>query len=399
MEGSKFGVNTDSGPGFVKVNYFQKTWSGGDYPKRRPIYVKVYYQYATSRLRVREGKRYIEIRYKNRFYKIRHQPPPRVFTEHDYEMQSTKVNDGIITYQLPGRTTKNTGTHENCGFGGASVVSFWNSNNELKLIDKLREKVAGSDFNAAIFLGEGKEALNMITNAATRIYQGYRAARRGDFKRARAYLVNGTERSMLGRKSAANNWLELQYGWLPLLKDAEGAVQFLAHHLYHPLQFIVRVGSLPVGGLVNTPSPSNTRWASASTTTRGSIKAILTEKASAPKLLGFHDPASLAWELLPYSFVLDWFLPIGSYLSARGLSQSLTGTFVSSTVKKTRCSGIVAVNPGLTISGATYTYEANSLKRVVSTTLQVPVPTMKSFNQAFSWKRAANAVALLSQLR
>jgi hypothetical protein len=32
--------------------------------------------------------------------------------------------------------------------------------------------------------------------------------------------------------------------------------------------------------------------------------------------LGMANPLSLAWELLPYSFVVDWFLPIGQFLSS-----------------------------------------------------------------------------------
>jgi hypothetical protein len=31
---------------------------------------------------------------------------------------------------------------------------------------------------------------------------------------------------------------------------------------------------------------------------------------------GFTNPVSLAWELLPFSFVVDWFLPIGPYLES-----------------------------------------------------------------------------------
>lgn len=33
-----------------------------------------------------------------------------------------------------------------------------------------------------------------------------------------------------------------------------------------------------------------------------------------PKLLGFTNPAAVLWEATPFSFVVDWFLPIGDYL-------------------------------------------------------------------------------------
>jgi hypothetical protein len=33
--------------------------------------------------------------------------------------------------------------------------------------------------------------------------------------------------------------------------------------------------------------------------------------------LGLTNPAILAWELIPFSFVADWFIPIGSWLEAQ----------------------------------------------------------------------------------
>jgi hypothetical protein len=45
------------------------------------------------------------------------------------------------------------------------------------------------------------------------------------------------------------------------------------------------------------------------------------------KQIGFDNPISLAWEILPYSFVLDWFLPIGDFLD--GLNRWKGLSFVS----------------------------------------------------------------------
>jgi hypothetical protein len=38
--------------------------------------------------------------------------------------------------------------------------------------------------------------------------------------------------------------------------------------------------------------------------------------ADLPARLGLLNPAEVIWELVPFSFVADWFLPIGDYLSA-----------------------------------------------------------------------------------
>jgi hypothetical protein len=38
--------------------------------------------------------------------------------------------------------------------------------------------------------------------------------------------------------------------------------------------------------------------------------------ADLPGLFGLVNPFEVAWEIVPFSFVADWFLPIGRYLSA-----------------------------------------------------------------------------------
>lgn len=38
------------------------------------------------------------------------------------------------------------------------------------------------------------------------------------------------------------------------------------------------------------------------------------------KLYGFDNPAGVLWEATPYSFVADWFFPVGSYLNALNMS-------------------------------------------------------------------------------
>lgn len=43
--------------------------------------------------------------------------------------------------------------------------------------------------------------------------------------------------------------------------------------------------------------------------------------------IGLLNPAQVAWELVPYSFVVDWFLPVGSFLET--LTDTAGLTFVS----------------------------------------------------------------------
>lgn len=388
-----------------------KTWSGTDWPKVKPTYSYTSVPHVRKKYSVRFGKRVVDYEQIYKIRRIRDRPPKRarnedhpysmIFRRTDYQIWQQRNNPyqgfsptryGFDTYML-------------------EIDTPWGANDELKLLGKLREAVAGSSFNAGVALGESREALSMITNAAMRIYWGYRAVRQGDFRSAQRYLLSGTDRErkfgragtsrllMKAEKTTAQNWLELQYGWLPLLNDAHEGAVFLAHHFAYPIQHVVRVSSQKIHA-VKTLNPGTSPIGGRSYT-RKSIKAILKEK-DVISLAGLTDPLSVAWELAPYSLVLDWFIPIGNYLSARGLANSLTGTFVTSTKTYQRLDGLkggtpsqwgpsVALSPCEKVSDLVVT-----LDRTVSTGLSIPLPEIKPLGEILSWKKAANAVALLT---
>jgi hypothetical protein len=242
----------------------------------------------------------------------------------------------------------------------------------------------------------------MIADSPPRLAWGYHAAKRGDFRSAARYLTRNNDRKrVVARETPSSNWLQLQYGWLPLLSDVHDGARFLAHHLDTPLQHVVRA-SVTSKGVTSGPTfqGNGTLFAlNAESYRQTHLKAVLKEK-DVYKLAGLTDPLSVAWELVPYSFVLDWFLPIGDYLAARGLSSSLTGTFVYSTKKVRSFSGLTGVGSTLLSPPISRTaMKEVYFTRTVSTSLQVPNPSMIPLSEAISWKRAANAVALLSQLK
>jgi hypothetical protein len=193
----------------------------------------------------------------------------------------------------------------------------------------------------------------------------------------------------------AKRWLELQYGWLPLLKDIYGGAEFLAHHLNVPLQRRYRVSRI-VNGRAETAAPVNAKFKRAWCQDLVQIIAIVSEK-DVTQLAGLQDPASVAWELLPWSFVADWFIPIGSWLSSRGLAGALEGTFITTRTRKGYAADPVPTLHSYPYSFETpYEYREVTVSRRVTTELQVPLPSFRPLNKVLSWKRAANAVALIA---
>lgn len=114
--------------------------------------------------------------------------------------------------------------------------------------------------------------------------------------------------------SPAGLWLELHFGWDPLVKDIHAAVVTLSKP--HPSIYLTAKSQ-------RVPINSDTGLISG--TTRGTVVGSVRAKMGAtvvvtnPNLflasqLGLINPATVAWELVPFSFVLDWFGTVGQFL-------------------------------------------------------------------------------------
>lgn len=391
-----------SGPYHSMSRYGHKTWSGEDDPPLPKVYQTYLVRKDKRIVWVYKGKEQVKLIYRSKIRKYRVRPPKRARsrTSHAYNVTVSRVTDDV-EFRWRGNPYQDFVSCYAGQNGGFPIVSqTWTANDDLRLISKLREKIGGSSFNAGIMLGEGREALQSITNAATRIYWGYRAARQGDFRSARRYLVHGNDRKKLEAvRSPASNWLELQYAWLPLLADAQEGAEFLAHHLELPRVVKVKATAKTVGSM--RPQNFAMQYGSTEVYTRKTVYAELSE-VNVAKLAGLTDPLSVAWELVPYSFVVDWFIPIGSFLAARGLASSIEGRFVTGLKTLSLAKGIkggvmTVYGPSEIQQGVvnteflSMTYSRSSPQPM----LRVPTPNLTPLNQVFGWTRAANAVALL----
>lgn len=298
------------------------------------------------------------------------------------------------------------------GEGSATSFSAWpamgdlsfNSNDQIKLVGKLKSAIQGSDFNLAVFAAEGRQTMNMIASTAVRIAQAYRATRKGNFLKAKQYLVGDTKK-VTTKKASASNWLELQYGWLPLLGDMKSGAEQLAHILIAPKTKRYKVS------IKKTFDTKELRdyswlWEVHKSTNARYLTAHLTEQPSLLGISGLLDPELVAWELLPFSFIADWVVPIGDYLEARAFSRRLTGTFVTTDFSYQYCKNLGAQKrpPGDVAAGNVSKFDSNgiyskviSINRTISSTLVVPMPVVKPISKIASWQHMANGLALLVQ--
>lgn len=188
-------------------------------------------------------------------------------------------------------------------------------------------KVNAMSANLAQMMGERKQTASLLADTAVRILAAARAVRRGrpgDFVAATGASYSRASRDFTRvvktpvSKRLANHWLELQYGWKPLLQDAYGVAELLAHHTQERyVTSVVGHGRevLPYYKAEVWPDPEVIEHRETRCKV-GLTYDLDSEAKAALASTGISNPALLAWELLPYSFVVDWFVPVGNYLEA-----------------------------------------------------------------------------------
>lgn len=425
----------------VGVSY-SKTWSGTDRPKLPKTYRTVVETRPGYWCFGPKGQKYWvppkARKFKKRVWVVRDN---RRDEEHAYSMLLKRTSHFFINRRNGAAVPWKVACNHSSQGTSYEVTSFngdpWTSNDEIALIGKLREKIAGSEWNLGVALAEAPQALRMIAQTAQRIDRAYRSVgkalksvRYGNLKAFEKHMSEARWMLALGAKGpksklspsgrplkptakekltearlrGANNWLELQYGWLPLVNDVYDGADFLAHQLNEPLAKEYKARRSRAFWPTGITTTGATAWKGPETRDGRSamqIKAILREK-DAIALSGLLDPLSIVWEKLPYSFVIDWFIPIGNWLQARGLAQSVSGTFVTSRFQKVICRGVHQLNPDGTAypkyTGGRENFSIRiALTRTISTTLSVPKPAIKPLMSVPSWRKAANAVSLLIQ--
>lgn len=218
---------------------------------------------------------------------------------------------------------------------------------------KLRGKLK-DDFNAAVAMAEVSKTVDLIASTARKIAQAMLAVKSGNTKRALELLGNPKLKKLSYRdesairrvhrtkreREIASRWLELQYGWKPLVNDVYNAVEY-ATKKSPPGDPIVRCA-------VSSEFRSDAKFAwsgnpfGISMTQRyilsGRVgrRMVVVYKIDNDYLqrvsnVGLTNPLVVAWELVPFSFVVDWFLPLGDWLNGLDATMGLTFSKGSST--------------------------------------------------------------------
>jgi hypothetical protein len=204
-------------------------------------------------------------------------------------------------------------------------------------------------------------------------------------------------KSLRNKNSWASKWLAIQYGWSPLMGEVDSSCRVLAEGL----------GDWRYSAVVKRPYPYGREPPQGYVVDRKGERflklrldfRVRNEKAANFSQLGLTNPFEIAWELVPFSFVADWFVPIGDYLAA--LDIGLWAEFLGGTrtdfyrVRETVKSYTNGTPTNVTRATLGHQYEWVKVERSTISSY-LPVPPIPSFDLGL--KRMTSGVALLTQL-
>ncbi|UUW21243.1 MAG: maturation protein [Sanya fiers-like virus 11] len=308
-----------------------------------------------------------------------------------------------------------------------------------KVYSKLLNKISLKKTDLGVTIAELGKTAKFVQETATRLAGAIKALRKLDIlyftralgvtpslkqrrrwnKRLRRYELHLPDKRADRRSRveafAAQTWLEYSYAWKPLLNDVYTSAQATAslaidwQYLAHTVSASAESSKTAfIRGLDSTGRFKR----SVNTTSQWSVKATIHYKIdpnaiNATNVFGLNNPLTIAWELVPFSFVADWFLPIGDALSNLTATSGLTffGGFVSS--KRSTTQVVTYASNGNFSQSGGFTFKDVVLNMSQTTDEFVferkplssfPAPSFPEFKNPVSFSHATSAIALLSSL-
>lgn len=198
---------------------------------------------------------------------------------------------------------------------------------ESRAIKKLYKRLNEQQVHVGNLVAERAQTFSMISNIVKRVAE----IKRNPFAFVK-YFKQGSF-----SKNVSNDYLALKFGVEPLLNDAYGALQALARLASDQQsdKIDIRVSSTQsdrtqVRTAVDANNNYITYYVDQTVKVAYTLKyRVFNGATSELQKFGLLNPAEILWEVTPWSFVIDWFLPIGNYinsLSADAGCEFLTGT-------------------------------------------------------------------------
>lgn len=207
--------------------------------------------------------------------------------------------------------------------GGLRVPNVGMTLQNMAITEALNN-LQNQEMNLLVSIAEARETIDLIATTVSRIVRSYHYARKGKWSQA-GNIISGWRKNRPARP--IRGWLSYHYGVLPLLGDIQGAFALVHQGLRdQPVvqgrRYVSQPYALP-------PKPFSAKdWKMRGTCEVGA-EACFRARIDSPIIdlmqqMGFYNPFLVAWELVPFSFIVDWLIPVGNALQALTANLNLT---------------------------------------------------------------------------
>lgn len=192
-----------------------------------------------------------------------------------------------------------------------------------KAYDRFKDVVKSVSSEMGVTLAQRRQAMGMITSRVFSLLQFARALRKGRFSDAAAALNVSKDPRYYGRtwrrrtRDLGSTFLEWHFGWSPILQDIDAGIKLIGGG-YPPLTCRGRGRSTSAGVTVSTDTYGTT-YRNISYTSKVQLIAtvmVADENELLANQLGLVNPLTVAYELIPWSFLLDHVVNVSQFLGS-----------------------------------------------------------------------------------
>lgn len=265
----------------------------------------------------------------------------------------------------------------------SSSSATWSSDTDLDIRLKIKE----SSINLGTALAEYRQSARMFGSAATAVVNAWKV-----FKGKRP-------RQILTPCMVPASYLVYTYGVAPLVGDLYNSVEELALRLGFPVRkrYFASAKGHAKGGSSATVSGLTTDIDARMSRTKRVTAYVEFDVENASRFTS-GNILEIGWEVIPYSFVVDWMFSIGDYLSSLDALRAVETMRVSTVIKENyfHNTKLKYVNTyGVTYSNHPKQYIFESHERIVGSS--IPLPGRPTWRPSRSYKAVINGLALLWQ--
>lgn len=296
-----------------------------------------------------------------------------------------------------------------------------------RLIIQLLNDVGAQKWSAGQMLAEMQGVVDSIGGKARQLQAALMHASRKEWRHVARVL--GVKPAKLGShaKDAASGWLAYHFGWSPIVEDMAQSMLWLGGYTKRDALIIMARGSIKEQATYNVgqgnffvssavvPGISHVAY------NYGTVFDTQNRSEEEYRASLYYEPdmaylreltkhgiigVSTPWAIVPWSFLLDWIVPVGDYLAAVDATVGLRFKGGSETLFK-RCTGqrkdvgfyIDNQRPNVRTSGQVHWFPATSWSMVRGVFKSSPLPFPAYVKNPLSLWRATTSIALLKQVK